>query len=129
MMGKIITGCLVVGIAIAAFVALVLSCMPRLDNGVVVSKRYEPATSTVMIMPLILSNGKTTTMIMVPYVVYDDPDWVLTVTGDDDRGERITEDWYISELQYSRVSVGDEVNRAKVSAKTEDPHQKTRVNQ
>jgi hypothetical protein len=51
---------------------------PKLDNGYVYKKTYEPARSYVAFIPLIISCGQScTSVIMVPYSFYDDPDYIL----------------------------------------------------
>lgn len=120
-------------VAVTVIVGFVLSViylvylgMPKLDHGVVVAKRYEPASNTMMLLPISVSNGRTTSVIMVPYNIYDDEDWVITVTGTLDNGKTRTEDWYLCQSDYNKIQEGDSVDRRECGAVTEDPHTKER---
>jgi hypothetical protein len=44
---------------------ILLGCN-HLEEGTVVNKHYEPMEKNLIIMPLVTSNGKTTTTIMLP---------------------------------------------------------------
>jgi hypothetical protein len=105
---------------------LVWSGTPKLDEGRVVGMRYEPANTQVMMMPVVISNGRTTTTMIVPYYIYDDEDWVLTVTGTLENGKQRTEDWYISRSAYESLEIGDEVCTTDCGASRNDPHRKER---
>lgn len=54
---------------------------------------------------LIISNGKTTTTMMIPYVITDYEDWCVKIKGKYKDEERI-EIIYVSQKQYERLSIG-----------------------
>jgi hypothetical protein len=92
----------------AAMLTVLLSgCGRELTEGEIIDKRHEPESTFVMLIPMVVSCGKTcTTTILIPYVVHDDEDWVLVIRGRDKDGDELTEDWYVSEKEYEAAPVG-----------------------
>lgn len=84
---------------------LCLSSCNKLEEGDVVEKWYEPTHTYVALMPTTISNGKTTSTIMIPYVITDYEDWVVKIKGKY-KGEERTETIYVSQKQYECLSVG-----------------------
>ena len=84
---------------------ILLGCN-HLEEGTVVNKHYEPMEKNLIIMPLVTSNGKTTTTIMMPYLVTDNEDYVLHIKGIH-KGEEVTEKVYTSKGCYESMKNGD----------------------
>lgn len=103
-------------------------CSPKITSGEVYDKEHRNAFTTVSVYPLIISNGKTTTTIMVPYTVYYPERWVVFIKSFED-GEWITEDFYVSETVYNSINIGDmfEYNEDRGDLK-EEPYTKERNN-
>jgi len=86
--------------------AVVLSaCGHSIHEGEIIEKYYEPPrhyTYTTMVMV-----GKT----MIPQINtgYDDEDWVIVVKGVNGK-DTITEDFYINEVNWKCVNVGNIFN-------------------
>lgn len=85
---------------------------PPIRRGKVVAKRYEPAETNVILMPVIttVSNGKSTTTItnFVPMVVYDDADWVVTIEGVNERNDKQERrEIYVDPNEYNRINNGE----------------------
>lgn len=96
-------------ICIALLLVLVLflsACSPTITSGYVCGKEYREAHTTVSVFPLIVSNGKTMTTIMVPYTAYYPERWVIFIKSFQD-GEWLTEDFYVSEAVYNSINIGD----------------------
>jgi len=110
-----------------AFSALLAGCGRQLTEGEIVSKHHEPAQDIMMFIPIAMSCGQNcTTTMMIPYWVHDDEDWILTVTGQDEKGRTLTEDWYVTEQEYNAAPVGrHEVFDGKTASKS-DEHEKLR---
>ena len=87
-------------------VLLLSACSPKITSGEVYEKEYREAFTTVSFYPLIISNGKTTTTIMVPYTVYYPERWVIFIKSFED-GKWLTEDFYVSEAVYNSINIGD----------------------
>lgn len=82
------------------------ACSNEIEQGVVFKKEYKPAFTTVMIIPMVVSTGKGTTTIPVPYTYYYPERWVIYIQ-DEVNGELVTEDFYVSQEFYNQVNIGD----------------------
>jgi len=78
----------------------------HLNEGTVVGKHYEPMQQNMMLMPMVMSNGKTTTTMMIPYFVTDNEDYVLHIKGTY-KGEEVIEQVYTSKECYEKMQNGD----------------------
>lgn len=89
------------------FVFLLLcGCSPTITEGEVYAKEYREAFTTVNCYPVVISNGKTTTTMIIPYTVYYPERWVIFIKSFED-GEWLTEDYFVSESIYNSVNIGD----------------------
>ncbi len=89
---------------------IVLACVlftscNHLEEGEVIGRHYEPTTQNIMILPLIMSNGKTKTTMMIPYLVTDYEDYVLHVKGLY-KGEEVIEQVYVTKECYNNLQNG-----------------------
>lgn len=80
---------------------------PNLTEGEVYEKEFIPAHSQMMIIPIIISNGKTTTTIMMPYMYHYLDSWVIRIKDFQDE-KWVTEDFYVSKDVYDAVTIGSE---------------------
>lgn len=96
---------------ICCIVCLVLAisffgCAKTITEGEVYEKEYKEEHTSVMMLPLVISNGKTTTTTMIPYVVYYPDRYVIRIKAYcEDRWE--TEDFYVSKSVYDEINIGD----------------------
>lgn len=97
----------------------------ELEQGDVVAKRFEPQRQYMAFFPLIISNGKSTSVIMIPYMVTDYEDWVVTITGIAD-GDTLTEEVYVSREKYECLYVGDHMIVDSGCVKTDNNNVKVR---
>lgn len=102
---------------------LCLTSCNKLKEGYVVEKWYEPTRTYVTLMPLVISNGKSTTTIMMPYVITDYEDWCIKIKGKYKDEERI-ETIYISQQQYDCMSIGDYLKLTDDCSKSDDNNHK-----
>ena len=87
--------------------ALFLSgCSPKITSGKVYDKEHKDAFVTVAVYPVVTSNRKTTTTMMIPHTVYFPERWIVYVESFEN-GEKITEDFYVSESVYNSINIGD----------------------
>jgi hypothetical protein len=72
----------------------------------VIDKHYEPKRTSLRMIPMVRSNGKTTTTILLPYYITDNEDYVLHVKGSY-KGEEIKEKVYVTKECYNSLQNGD----------------------
>jgi hypothetical protein len=112
---------------ILAFMVLLYGCGQQLTEGEIIDKRHEPANDVLMFIPVAMSCGKNcTTTMLIPYWVHDDEDWVLSVKGQTKDGDTITEDWYVTEQEYSAAPIGRRESFNENTASKDDEHVKIR---
>lgn len=85
---------------------LLCGCSSKITEGEVYKKEHREAYTTTMIFPLVISNGKTTTTMMIPYFVHYPERYVIHITAFQD-GEWVTEDFYVDKDVYDSINVGD----------------------
>tara|TARA_R110000772_G_C12925962_1_gene399088 strand:+ start:132 stop:491 length:360 start_codon:yes stop_codon:yes gene_type:complete len=88
--------------AIYIVLTVVMASCNHLEEGIVVSKRYEEPTQNLMLIPMTV--GKTT--IMQQYWVYDSEDWVITIEGVHE-GEIEYESVYVTRECYEALEKGN----------------------
>jgi hypothetical protein len=81
-------------------------CSNAITEGEVYEKEYREAHTTVMMLPLVISNGKTTTTTMMPYFVHYPDRYVIFIKAYQDE-EWKTEDFYVSKEIYESINIGD----------------------
>ena len=96
-------------ICLVACVILILplcGCSNTIIEGEVYKKEYREAHTTVMMLPLVISNGKTTTTTLMPYFVHYPDRYVVFIKAYQD-SEWKTEDFYVSKEVYDSISIGN----------------------
>ena len=96
---------------IGALICLLLvvslcGCSSVIIEGEVYEKEYREAYTQVMVLPLVISNGKTTSTIMIPYFVHYPDRYVIFIKAYQDE-EWKTEDFYVSKEVYDSIKIGD----------------------
>jgi uncharacterized lipoprotein NlpE involved in copper resistance len=95
-------------IVLLVVVTMILGgCSHRLNSGEVYNKEYTPAHTQTMIIPIVISNGKTSETILMPYIYYYPDTWTLKIKDFQDN-KWITDEYYVSKDVYDAVSVGNE---------------------
>lgn len=103
-MGKKIVFTLLIVLALI----MLISCSDSINEGDVYEKEFKPEYTTVSVLPMTISNGKTVTTIMVPYTIHYPDRWVIYIKAYDEETRKwITEDFYVSEEVYDSVNIGD----------------------
>ena len=96
---------------ICCIVCLVLAisffgCAKTITEGEVYEKEYKKASIMTIMQPVIISNGKTTTTMMIPYMIRYPDRYVIRIKAYcEDRWE--TEDFYVSKSVYDEINIGD----------------------
>ena len=96
---------------IGALICLLLvvslcGCSNEITEGEVYEKEYREAHTTVMMLPLVISNGKTTKTTMIPFLVHYPDRYVIFIKAYQDE-EWKTEDFYVSKEVYDSIKIGD----------------------
>lgn len=97
-------------VVLAVALLLVLSgCSGKITSGEVVEKSYTPAYSTVRIIPLFISNGKTSRVMPIPYVYHYSDKWEVTIAAWDEKEKKMqTATYRVTEEVYEAVEIGAE---------------------
>ena len=106
-------------------VCVILTGCNHLEEGTVVNKHYEPMEQNLIVMPLIISNGKTTTTMMIPYFITDNEDYVLHIKGIY-KGEEVIEQVYTSKEYYEQMQNGDRWKKTQYCSFSDNNNQKER---
>lgn len=97
-----------------------ISCSHKLKEGTVISKKYEPARTWTQSMPIVISTGKVVSVIMTPMVMYDGPDFILLVEGENKKSEIVREKFYVNDKIYNAVSNGSYIMFSKKTMERKD---------
>lgn len=95
---------------LAVALLLVLSgCSGKITSGEVVEKNFTPAHSTSCIIPLVISNGKTSHVVYVPYTYHYSDRWEVTIAAWDEKEKEMqTATYRVTEEVYEAVEIGAE---------------------
>ena len=97
----------IIGALICIFLVVSLcGCSNVITEGEVYEKEYREAHTTVMMLPLVISNGKTTKTTMIPFLVHYPDRYVIFIKAYQDE-EWKTEDFYVSKEVYDSINIGD----------------------
>ena len=97
----------IIGVLICLWLLFSLcGCSNVITEGEVYEKEYREGYTTVMMLPSIIFNGKTTTTIMIPYIVHYPDRYVIFIKAYQDE-EWKTEDFYVSKEVYDSIKIGD----------------------
>lgn len=101
----IVLCCVAVICCIALFLA---GCGNKVTEGDVYKKEFRPARTETVILPTSIYNGKTTTIINIPYVIdYPDRYVVYIKKYNDEKKEFETENYFVSKEIYDGINIGD----------------------
>ena len=95
---------------LAVALLLVLSgCSGKITSGEVVEKNFTPAHSETRIIPLVISNGKTSRVMPIPYVYHYSDKWEITIAAWDEKEKEMqTATYRVTEEVYEAVEIGAE---------------------
>ena len=97
-------------VVLAVALWLVLSgCSGKITSGEVVEKSYTPAHSETRIIPLVISNGKTSSVMVIPYIYFYSDRWEITIAAWDEKEKKMqTATYRVTEEVYEAVEIGAE---------------------
>lgn len=82
------------------------ACSNQVTEGEIYKKEYREEHTTIMLLPLITSNGKTATTTLIPYFIHYPERYVIFIKAYQNE-EWVTEDFYVSKEVYNTVNIGD----------------------
>lgn len=85
---------------------LLCGCSSKITEGEVYEKEYREEFTTVMWLPLSISNGETVTTMMIPYIIHYPERYVIHIKAFIN-DEWLTEDFYVSKEVYDSINIGD----------------------
>lgn len=90
------------------FVVFFAGCEKQITQGEVIDKNFYPAHTVYRLIPIITSNGKTSTTYFIPYV-YRYPDtYKITISGLDKNGKAKTATYRFTKGVFEAVPLGAE---------------------
>lgn len=93
-------------------VALLLGlsgCSGKITSGEVVEKNFTPAHSEVRLIPFVISNGKSVSTGIIPYVYRYSDRWEVTIAAWDEEEKKMqTATYRVTEEVYEAVEIGAE---------------------
>lgn len=99
-------------VLIVLAVVLLLSltaCSSKITSGEVVKKSFTPAHSELRMIPIVISNGKTFTTIVIPYTYHYSDCWEITIAAWDEEEKKMqTATYRVTEKVYEAVEIGAE---------------------
>lgn len=97
-------------VVLAVALLLVLSgCSGKITSGEVVEKKFTPAHSEVRLIPFVISNGKSVSTGIIPYVYRYSDRWEVTIAAWDEEEKKMqTATYRVTEEVYEAVEIGAE---------------------
>ena len=81
-------------------------CSNAITEGEVYEKEYREEYTTIMMLPMVISNGKSTTTTIIPYFIHYPERYVIFIKAYQEE-EWKTEDFYVSKEVYDSTNIGD----------------------
>ena len=98
----------IVLVFVAFMLLIFVGCATKITEGEVIEKQFTPAHSNLMTVPLTITNGKTATIVSVPYMYYYPEKWEITIQDwDDTEGKMVTATYRVTKEVYNAVEIGD----------------------
>lgn len=98
---------------ICALMALVLAaalvgCTKKITQGEVVDKQFTPAHTSTRVVPIVRSNGKTTTVTPVTFFYHYPDTYEITISGADKNGNQQKAVYRVTKEVFEAVEMGAE---------------------
>lgn len=98
---------IVVLIVAISVILLLPACGSKITEGEVVDKNFSPAHTMVVIMPIVVSNGKTATTTYVPFTYYYPDTYTITIAAIEGE-EKQTATFRVRKEVYENTPIGAE---------------------
>lgn len=95
-------------VALAVVVAAIAGCgRSPMPEGLVTAKKFEPAHTDVIYMPVTIGSGSSATTMMMPYFIHEPDRWVMTVEPYDAGGNPLKPvRVLVTQAVYDEVKLG-----------------------
>lgn len=87
---------------------MLCSCSSKITQGEVYKKNFRPAYSTVRLIPIVHTNGKTSFTTFMPFTYHYPGRWEINIRQLNDNGETLTATYWVSKDVFNTVKIGDE---------------------
>lgn len=85
--------------------ALVIGCEPSLKEGEIYSKRFHPAHTDMILMPVTMSDGKTSSTTLVPMFFYYPDSYSVDIKKFNGK-KWVKAIWWVDRYTYEQIVVG-----------------------
>ena len=88
---------------------LLCGCSDEITQGEVIEKNYSPAHTKIITMPVVISGGKTSNMILIPFKYYYSDKWEITIQQwNEESKEMQTAVFRVTKEVYDDIEIGSE---------------------
>lgn len=89
-------------------IVLLTGCADQITKGEVVDKTFSSAHVQTVLVPVCISNGKSTMTYFIPYVYHYPDTWTITISGPGEDGETETATYRVTQEVFDAVPMGAE---------------------
>lgn len=89
-------------------IVLLTGCAEQITKGEVVDKTFSSAHVQTVLVPVCISNGKSTMTYFIPYVYHYPDTWTITISGPGEDGETETATYRVTQEVFDAVPLGAE---------------------
>lgn len=99
---------------VSAVLAMVLllsltGCKKKITSGEVAEKNFEPAYTTIQLIPIVLTNGDSTTTMFVPFTYHYTDSWKVKIQRWNEKTREMESATYrVTEAVYDEIQIGAE---------------------
>jgi hypothetical protein len=95
------------GIVAIILILLSLSGCSTITEGKIIEKEFIPAHTETLLVPIVMSTGKSTFTNFIPVIRDYEDQWVIMFEGTNEEGEKEARKVYTDEETYNSYEVGD----------------------
>lgn len=106
---------------LVAILLLTTGCSQKISDGEVYQKEYREAHTEVRMIPVTMYNGKTSTVMIVPYTYYYPDRYIVYIKKFEDN-EWKTANYYVTKDIYDNIEIGNQFEYVKGRDLTEEPY-------
>lgn len=101
-------------ITLSVLALILVSCSPKINEGEVYEKEHHPACTTIIIMPVVISAGKTFRTILMPIPFFYPEKWHISYKAFNEKENRWdTATVWVNKSVFDAVEIGHWYKRTK----------------
>lgn len=109
-------------IVIILLIAILLTgCSQEIRDGEVYNKEFKEAYTQVVMIPMTIYNGKTSTTMIIPYTYYYPDRYIIYIKKFEDNEWKIA-DYYVTKEIYETINIGDQFEYVEGRDLAEEPY-------